>query len=287
MPVTPHDRPIDALRGETVDQLIMNYGHGKLSRDAFERRLDEAPSIPKRTSGCSASRRGISISKRIVNTRRRRRPGRLRHPRRARGGCRRRRRRAHRQRLRRQHPQGRVACAARDPHHQHLRRHGFRLFRCELHGRDDHDHGVLPIRRREHSCARRHAHALEGGRHFGGLDNRASAMPNPNAPLLVVEGIVLFGGIDIRVKKTPKQRLHGVRGSIPPRCSTRRRRALERRCENLGPLAGPWEHFGQARHDAGRDSLCPPIAALRRSNGYRGRRSKAFLERCAKTCRRD
>jgi len=42
MPVTPHDRPIDALREQTVDQLIMNYGHGKLSREAFERRLDEA-----------------------------------------------------------------------------------------------------------------------------------------------------------------------------------------------------------------------------------------------------
>jgi hypothetical protein len=42
MPVTPLDRPIDQLREETVDQLIMNYGHGKLSREAFERRLDEA-----------------------------------------------------------------------------------------------------------------------------------------------------------------------------------------------------------------------------------------------------
>ena len=42
MPVTPQDRPIDAVREETVDQLIMNYGHGKLSREAFERRLDEA-----------------------------------------------------------------------------------------------------------------------------------------------------------------------------------------------------------------------------------------------------
>ena len=42
MPVTPQDRPLDALREETVDQLIMNYGHGKLSREAFERRLDEA-----------------------------------------------------------------------------------------------------------------------------------------------------------------------------------------------------------------------------------------------------
>ena len=31
---------------------------------------------------------------------------------------------------------------------------------------------------------------------------------DPDAPLLVIEGVALFGGIDIRVKKTPKQRLH-------------------------------------------------------------------------------
>lgn len=42
MPVTPADKPLDTLRDETVDQLIMNYGHGKLSLDAFQRRLDDA-----------------------------------------------------------------------------------------------------------------------------------------------------------------------------------------------------------------------------------------------------
>ena len=42
MPVVPQDRPISALREETIDQLIVNYGHGKLSLEAFERRLDEA-----------------------------------------------------------------------------------------------------------------------------------------------------------------------------------------------------------------------------------------------------
>ena len=42
MPVVPQDRPINALREETIDQLIVNYGHGKLSLAAFERRLDEA-----------------------------------------------------------------------------------------------------------------------------------------------------------------------------------------------------------------------------------------------------
>ena len=33
MPIRPEDRPIDALREQTVDRLIMNYGHGHLSED--------------------------------------------------------------------------------------------------------------------------------------------------------------------------------------------------------------------------------------------------------------
>jgi len=41
MPITPEDRPISALREEAIDQLIMNYGHGVLSLEAFERRLDQ------------------------------------------------------------------------------------------------------------------------------------------------------------------------------------------------------------------------------------------------------
>lgn len=40
MPVAPQDRPLQVLRQEAVDRLIMNYGHGKLSLEAFERRLD-------------------------------------------------------------------------------------------------------------------------------------------------------------------------------------------------------------------------------------------------------
>jgi hypothetical protein len=42
MAIAPSDRPIDALRDEVVDTLIVNYGHGRLSLDAFQRRLDEA-----------------------------------------------------------------------------------------------------------------------------------------------------------------------------------------------------------------------------------------------------
>lgn len=42
MPVTLTDRPIEAVRDEVIDQLIFNYSHGVISADAFERRLDDA-----------------------------------------------------------------------------------------------------------------------------------------------------------------------------------------------------------------------------------------------------
>jgi len=42
MSVILEDRPIETVRSEVIDQLIMNYSHGELSYDAFERRLDQA-----------------------------------------------------------------------------------------------------------------------------------------------------------------------------------------------------------------------------------------------------
>ncbi|MCW8865861.1 MAG: DUF1707 and DUF2154 domain-containing protein [Colwellia sp.] len=42
MPVILADRPTETVRSEVIDQLIMNYSHGELSYQAFERRLDDA-----------------------------------------------------------------------------------------------------------------------------------------------------------------------------------------------------------------------------------------------------
>jgi hypothetical protein len=42
MPVTLTDRPIETVRSEVIDQLIMNYSHGELSYEAFDRRLEQA-----------------------------------------------------------------------------------------------------------------------------------------------------------------------------------------------------------------------------------------------------
>jgi hypothetical protein len=42
MSVILEDRPIEQVREETIDQLIFNYSHGVISSEAFERRLDKA-----------------------------------------------------------------------------------------------------------------------------------------------------------------------------------------------------------------------------------------------------
>ncbi|WP_076410207.1 LiaF domain-containing protein [Shewanella sp. UCD-KL12] len=42
MSVTLEDRPIEQVREEVIDKLIVNYSHGMISVEAFERRLDDA-----------------------------------------------------------------------------------------------------------------------------------------------------------------------------------------------------------------------------------------------------
>ncbi len=42
MSVIIEDRPTESVRSEVIDQLIMNYSHGEISYEAFERRLDQA-----------------------------------------------------------------------------------------------------------------------------------------------------------------------------------------------------------------------------------------------------
>lgn len=42
MTVILEDRPIESVREEVIDTLIYNYSHGVISSEAFERRLDQA-----------------------------------------------------------------------------------------------------------------------------------------------------------------------------------------------------------------------------------------------------
>lgn len=204
MPVTPNDRPLDTLREETVDQLIMNYGHGKLSREAFERRLDEALDTKSHDRlveltqdlDLRADRQYTSQKKAELGIR--------------------------------VDPKS----AERVDEHDYI----INVFS------GNHRRGTWDVPRSirminifggtelDFSDARFTAETtyitvfcLFGGAHlrvrdgmrtiskalciFGGVDNRSGSTVDPNAPLLVVEGLCLFGGVDIRVKKTPKQRL--------------------------------------------------------------------------------
>ncbi len=42
MPVASCDKPIELLRKETIDLITFNYSHGEISMESFERRLDQA-----------------------------------------------------------------------------------------------------------------------------------------------------------------------------------------------------------------------------------------------------
>lgn len=202
MPVTPQDRPIDALREETVDQLIMNYGHGKLSREAFERRLDEALDTKSHDRLVELTRDLDLKADRQYTAQKKAELGIRVEP---------------------------VANTDDDAEHivnvfaGNTRKgawHVPRVIRTiNIFGGTNLDFsdatftaettyitvfclfGGVDVRVREGMRTVSKAVAI-----FGGVDNRASSTPDPRAPLLVVEGVVLFGGVDIRVKKTPKQR---------------------------------------------------------------------------------
>jgi hypothetical protein len=204
MPVTPQDRPIDALREETVDQLIMNYGHGKLSRPAFERRLDEAletkshdklieltQDLDLKADKQFAAQKKAELGIRIE-----------------------------------EHP---PADAADVEHMINIfggsNRSGSWDVPKEIRMINIFGGAELDFSNARFSAQTTHVTMLcifggakfrvrEGMRTiskavaiFGGVDNRAPSTNDPNAPTLMISGLALFGGADIRVKKTGKQRL--------------------------------------------------------------------------------
>lgn len=204
MPVADKDQPIDTLREQTVDRLIMNYAHGKLSREAFERRLDAANDAKSHAALLELVRDLDLIA-----------DGRY---------------TAEKQAELRPHVERTATSAADDAElvvnvfagnsrkgSWHVPRTirainvfgGTELDFSSAHLTAETTYitvfclfGGVNVRVPEGMRTVSKALAV-----FGGIDNRGSTSSDPNAPLLVVEGIVLFGGIDIRVKKTPKERL--------------------------------------------------------------------------------
>jgi hypothetical protein len=204
MPVTLEDRPIEALREEIVDQLIMNYGHGKLSREAFERRLDDALDAKSHDALLALVRDLDLKADRQYTEQKKAELGIQVQP--TSGG------------------------EADDVEHMinvfsGTNRSGVwdvprEIKLINVFGGADLDFSNARFTAK---TTRITMFCLFGGAHFGvreglrtvskvvaifgGVDNRAPSTTNPDAPTLIVEGLVLFGGADIRIKKTPKQRL--------------------------------------------------------------------------------
>jgi hypothetical protein len=216
MKITPTDRPIAALRQEAIDQLIMNYGHGKLSLDALERRLDEVldanshdrltslvSDLDLRTDEAYAQKKRSEFGPRL-NT----------NP-----------------------PQSQdvdymihVFGGSNRAGAWHVA-NTIRMFNV---------FGGAELDFAEARFSSRETHVkmlcLFGGANFyvpeninvvskalcifGGIDNRAPSTDDPSAPELVIEGLLLFGGARISVKRTMRQRLlefaNNVRETFAP-----------------------------------------------------------------------
>ena len=200
MPVAPQDRPVASVREETIDRLIVNYGHGKLSLEAFERRLDQA--LEAKTADQLlplVADLELTADKAYSE--------------------------AKREELAPHAPSG----GAHEVEHMfHIfggsNRRGawtvppeIRMFNIFGGGELDFSKAVFtqPVTRIKLLCLFGGAEIRVAEDHnvlskaiciFGGIDNRSGGMQRPGAPTIVIEGFVLFGGASIRVKKSVRER---------------------------------------------------------------------------------
>jgi hypothetical protein len=216
MPVSTEDRPIETVRRETIDQLILNYGHGKLSLNAFERRLDTAMEAPSH-----AALQELTKDLEVFTD-----PGYAKKKQAELGA--------------------RVAENVDDVDEEEYMVHVFggskrqnawnvapRIKMINVFGGCDLDFTQATFTARK---TRIIMLCLFGGATlyvpegvtviskavciFGGINNRAPGAADPNAPVVVIEGVLLFGGVDIKLKKSFKKRYvefaESIRGMLDP-----------------------------------------------------------------------
>ncbi len=202
MAMPPNDRPLATVREETIDARVTNYGRGTLSLEAFERRLDQALAAE---TGEALARlcEDLSVATDVEE-------------------------------LRRQ--QSRLGWTPARPARPDAsmqrsinifgggRRAGTWLVAPELlvvclFGGTEIDFSSAtfsaPVTRIQVWC-------VFGGAQFtvnehtnvannlicifGGADDRATGSARPDAPTIVLEGLALFGGIGIKVRRALKER---------------------------------------------------------------------------------
>ena len=201
MPVPAEDRPLSSVREETIDRLIVNYGHGKLSLGAFERRLDDA--LDAKSADALAALTDdldLQVDKQYAQQKR------------AQFGIR-----------------AEPVPHARDTGYMiHIFGGGNRrgawtvpreIWMLNLFGGAE-----LDFSEARFSAPVTHIKMLTlfGGAQFyvtenintqsqaiclfGGMDDRGPSNPDPSVPTVIVEGLVLFGGASIKIKRTLKER---------------------------------------------------------------------------------
>lgn len=217
MPVTAQDQPIDAVRSETVDCLIMNYGHGRLSLEAFERRLDQAfEATDHKTLEALTADLDLEIDEGYIE--RKKAELSLQYPYRGAKNF--------------EHVVNVFSAGGRSgswsvPEEIRV----FTIFgatdldfsEASFSGRETRVKvlclfGAVDLFVREGIGASVKTICL-----FGAVDNNVPATDDRNAPRLVVEGLVLFGAIDAKIKRTLKERLFAFANTLrqmmssPPR----------------------------------------------------------------------
>jgi len=208
MPTDPYDQPLDALREQTIDRLIVNYGHGRLSQEALERRLDQALDATDQATLIALYR---DLDPAL-------------DPREAERG---------RERL----SPGRAPTAAADVHHlvsvfgstersgtgsvpDHVRMIAvfgdtrLDLGEAPLEGRTIRIHLLCLFGGIGISVPARANVSIEAVSIFGGVSNRSLGSTDPDAPRIVISGLVLFGGAEVKVRKRSRKRFMELAASL-------------------------------------------------------------------------
>lgn len=216
MPVTTNDRPLAAVREEAIDQLIMNYGHGKLSLEAFERRLDKALDADSHETIASLTADLELIADKAYTEKKKVELGMA--PAIDGSGSRDSDWLVH------------VFSGTNRGGHWHVPRV---LRMLNVFGGTELDFSEATFSARE---TRINTLCLFGGATilvnentnvvsralciFGGVDNKAASSPEPGTPMIVIEGLCLFGGISVKIKRTLRERwlafAANIRGMMAP-----------------------------------------------------------------------
>jgi len=200
MPVAIKDRPMESVRDEVIDQLIVNYSHGKLSYEAFEARLDKAmESKNNEEIAALAEDLDIVVDQQYLNNKARD-FGPYVKPNASLEADR----------------MVNIFGGSNRSGHWKVPREMSTLTVC---GGADIDFSDAEFTSEEVTIK---VFCLFGGDNiyvpegvnvvtkafciFGGIDNKTVSVRSINGPTIIIEGIVLFGGIDIKIKRTIKEK---------------------------------------------------------------------------------